>query len=102
MLFKEDIPAVTPNRLVSLYLMASYLYYHQPECRGIMTDDAYDLVCNRLQAHWDEIEHPHKSLVDFQGLDSTTGFMLPESQYPTIVKNTAWTLSEYPQKFQKR
>ena len=38
--------------------------------------------------HWNELEHPHKKLIDKDSLNAGT-MLLREDEYPTIVKDTA-------------
>lgn len=84
MLIHEAMVASMPaNMLVPYYLMASYLYYHCD--RSPMTDQAYDLCCQRLDAEWFWIEHRHKDIIDPNSLAATTGYNLRRTDYPTIV-----------------
>jgi len=78
---REDIEEMTPNQLVSWFLMSSYCYYevHCP----IMCDHSFDYLVQRLKEHWDEADHPHKELITESHLDATTGY---DINYPTIVK----------------
>jgi hypothetical protein len=77
----------SPNLLVPWYLMSIYSYYHLDE--SLLGDDAYDMLCVRLDVLWDTIEHPHKHLVDRSALGAGTGFQIPESHYPEITKSAA-------------
>jgi NAD-dependent DNA ligase len=66
--------------------MASYLYYNI-NIESPMSDEEYDILCKRLHNEWDEIEHPHKSLIDRDALKSGTGFYI--NKYPTMVMGAA-------------
>lgn len=78
------------NLLVPHYLMASYLYYH---CDlSLMTDDGYDLCCNRLYKFWSVIKHRHKSLISRSALTATTGYHIKRRDIPTIVQVAAHSL----------
>lgn len=82
-----DLAARSASGLVSLYLIASYAYYHLDET--IMADSHYDAMCVRLDAEWDAIQHPHKGLIDRDGLGATTGYAIPKDSYPLIVQHIA-------------
>jgi hypothetical protein len=71
------------GELIPNYLMASYVYEHDSET--YMEDEAYDRLCQRLNTHFDEVQHPHKHLVDRQALSATTGYYIRSSDYPKIV-----------------
>jgi len=77
-----QINELTKAQLVPQYLMHSYLYYI--EGTSVLSDRSYDLLCQRLLAEWDEVEHPHKHIVDKAALGSGTGFYLKEEDYPRI------------------
>jgi len=77
-----EINKLTKAQLVPQYLMHSYLYYI--EGSPVLSDRSYDLLCIRLLADWDEVEHPHKDIVDKESLSSGTGFYLKEEDYPLI------------------
>lgn len=77
----------SPAMLVPYYLMLSYLYYDLGE--GLVSDEFFDRLCKDLQAHWEEIDHQHKRVVDFESLAAGTGYYL---QYPLRVKCSATAL----------
>ena len=64
----EDIQEMTPNQLVSWFLISSYCYYeiHRP----IMSDQSFDCLVQRLKEHWDEATHPHKGLITESHLEA--------------------------------
>ena len=78
---------LTPNKMVSVYLMASYLYYILNE--SPMRDYEYDLLCQQLLNHYNDINHMHKHLLDVDSLKAGTAFHLKESDYPNMVKGAA-------------
>lgn len=78
----EDVEVLPPGLLVPHYLMASYLYYIAYQ--SPMTDEAYDYLCKRLYAEWDEVEHQHKHLVEHEALTAGT-CLLNAKDYPTCV-----------------
>ena len=99
MLLEVDVEAMSasnPARLVSLYLMASYLYYCAEHHNPILSDNAYDLVCLKLARHWDDITHPHKHLIRLEDSRVSSNFTMREDDYPLIVRNAAYRLSRYP------
>jgi len=80
---------ITANRnlLVPFFLSLSWLYYERDEI--IVGDDLYGVICDRLYAEWDEIEHWHKDLIDREALKAGTGYYL---KYPERVERAAWAL----------
>lgn len=84
MLGTADVDQLSSNRLVPFYLMASLAYYELND--NFMDDAAYDHICRRLQAEWEEVRHPHKALVKFDSLDATTGYSLNFRKLPTIIR----------------
>lgn len=88
---QREWAAALPRRmLVPYYLMASFLYYHCDQ--SAMTDDAYDLVCRRLDREWPIIEHRHKKIVKRNSLTATTGYNLRRRDYPIMVQVAAHSL----------
>ncbi len=82
-----EINKLAREQLVPQYLIHSYLYYI--EGYNFLSDRSYDILCARLLSEWDEVEHPHKSIVDKEALSSGTGFYLKEENYPLIVKTAS-------------
>lgn len=80
-------------RLITIFLTASYLYYHRPNEKPICNDEFFDRCCQMLKRCYNDIEHPHKHLVIKQDLDAGSGFTIKEVEYPTIVKNVALSMS---------
>lgn len=81
--------SIDGGRLVAFFLMASYLYYER--AISLMDDGQFDLICKKLDEKWDEINHPHKYLIEREALSSTTGFYI--RNYPLMVKSAACTLA---------
>jgi hypothetical protein len=83
-----NINQLSTNQLVSYYMMSSYIYYVANSfLESPLSDTEYDELCKRLLSEWDDVDHPHKKLIDFNSLTAGTGFYL--NDYPTIVKNAA-------------
>jgi hypothetical protein len=81
-----------PNKvLVPYYLMSSYLYYEKNT--QVLTDAEFDKVCFLLHEKWDEIDHPHKKIIEKENLLAQTGYNI---EYPNIVKLTSmdWSRDE--------
>lgn len=73
--------------LFSLYLMASFLYYIH-DLPSPWSDHQYDAACKRLLKHWNDFEHPHKSLTDESALRAGSGFHI--RWYPKITQSAAF------------
>lgn len=74
------------NKLISEYLINSYIYYEKGE--SIIQDSEYDEICIELLERFEEIEtcsHPHKQLIDKNSLEATTGYDLV-GLFPLIVQ----------------
>ena len=41
-----DIDTIHPNRLISYYMMSSYLYYKKD--KNVLSDGDYDKMCTRI------------------------------------------------------
>ena len=70
--------------LVPKYLIHSYLYYEQDT--NLISDEEFNSICKKLLDNFDEIEHPHKYLLDKESLKANTEFTI---KYPSIVKHCA-------------
>ncbi len=95
----EAIAHTAPNRLVGLYLMASYLYYCDEQYAPILSDNAYDLLCVHLGRLYPQLHHPHKHLIRIEEGKVSSNFTMRADQYPLIVQHTAIRRSLYPHKF---
>ena len=78
---------------VSRVLLASYLYYIKDH--SMMEDHEFDMMCRKLHARWDTIEHPHKHLLDKEGLKAGTAYHLNELDYPQIIRLTGDMVIHY-------
>lgn len=74
------INEIRVEQYVPYYLMAAYGYYELDS--PIMTDAAFDKLSKLLAEHYDEINHPHKSLITKDMLDAGTYI----GSYPEMVK----------------
>ncbi len=79
----NDIKEMTPNQLVSWFMIASYAYYIIGGSGQVMGDLTFDHLVLRLKEKYDEADHPHKKFITQEHLDAGTGF---DIEYPTIVK----------------
>lgn len=60
-----------PNLCLVYYLMSSFLYYKLD--LSVLTDYEYDTLAMKLIEKWDEVDHPHKGLVNIEDLKAGTG-----------------------------
>ena len=76
-----DVENMSPNMLVSWFMMASYAYY----CLGkpVMEDLSFDYLVQRLKECYDEVEHIHKKYISKEHLDAGTGY---DIHYPMMAK----------------
>lgn len=82
------------GNLVAAYLIHSFLYY---QCEvSVITDAEYDAICLELLERYNEIEHPHKYLVDPDALRAGSGYHLAALDYPPQVRAIAMCLREDP------
>lgn len=88
----------TANKLVSWYLVHSFLYY---ECNtSIISDQEYDLICSELLKKLNQADHKHKYLIDKEALKAGTAFHLKFNDYPLQVQNIAFKLKYNPKIFE--
>ena len=80
-----DIDTIHPNRLISYYMMSSYLYYKKD--KNVLSDGDYDKMCTRILTEWKDIKHQHKRRVNRKSLGAGTGYQI--KNYPTIVMSAA-------------
>ncbi len=76
-----------PNLLVAYFLICSWLYYVKHV--SIISDALFDEICETLYAHWDDIDHPHKKLIDRDALQAGTGYYIPHGDYPGMTRAAA-------------
>ena len=81
MKYQADIEAMTPNQLVSWFLIGSYAYYELG--RPVMADQTFNNLSERLKQQYDKADHPHRHLITESHLNATTGY---DIVYPGIVK----------------
>ena len=79
----DDIAAMSPNQLVSWFMIASYAYYRIGDASNIMTDPTFDFLVKRLKENYDIADHYHKKYITMEHLEAGTGY---DIDYPTIVK----------------
>ena len=79
-----DVENMSPNMLVSWFMMASYAYYIVGGEGQLMDDVTFDRLVQRLKEKYDEADHPHKEHITEDHLKAGTGF---DIKYPTIVKH---------------
>ena len=79
----DDIIAMSPNQLVSWFMIACYAYYELGDASKIMDDPTFDLLVNRLKEKYDESDHYHKVHITREHLNAGTGY---DILYPSIVK----------------
>lgn len=72
------------NLTVPWILMGSYAYYWEDD--PIISDGTFDFLMHTLRDHWDEIEHPHKHLIDEESIKtSVTMHELKREEFPSRV-----------------
>ena len=76
------------NMYIPWYIMAAYAYY--VEDNPIVTDRLFDLMAKRILAHWDEIEHMHKHLLNKDMLEAGTYI----GEYPQRIKGAVASVRE--------
>ena len=81
MKLQADIKKMSPNQLVSWFLISSYAYYELGN--PVMTDRTFDILVEKLKQNYDKADHPHKHLITESHLNATTGY---DIKYPGIVK----------------
>ena len=79
---KEDVESMSPNQLVSWFMVGCYAYYVLH--KNIMLDETFDYLVQRLKEEYDNSDHDHKRYITQDMLNSYTGF---DIAYPMIVKH---------------
>jgi len=92
MLTDVDIEKLDATQLVPFYWMAGWLYQNDHDL--IMTDPAWDLLCKRLDAEWDEIEHRHKKKIKREDLETATAMRHTDKRTPLIAQIAAWRMAQ--------
>lgn len=83
MKYMFDVEDMSPNQLVSWFMIASYAYYDLGDASKIMDDPTFDFLVNRLKEKYDESDHYHKVYVTKEHLEAGTGY---DIEFPSIVK----------------
>lgn len=81
------------NRLISQYIMHSYLYYELDS--PVIDDRTFDRLCIILLKNFDSLEHPHKYLVDKEMLGAGSGLGI---KYTNLIKDSAILLYRFDMK----
>ena len=76
----HDVENWHPNKMLSWFLMTSYVYYVLGD--RIMSDQDFDRMTQMLKDRYDEVEHIHKHLVTIDHLEASTGY---DIDYPNMV-----------------
>ncbi len=79
-----DVENMSPNLLVSWFMIASYAYYRIGGDSLVMEDQTFDHLVHRLREKYDEADHPHKKLITPEHLSAGTGY---DINFPTIVQH---------------
>ena len=77
-----DVSEMTPNQLVSWFMIASYAYYRLGGDHQVMDDQTFDYLVERLKENYDLAEHIHKKHITKENLEAGTGF---DIKYPNMV-----------------
>ena len=70
-----------PNKLISWFMIASYAYYHLD--LNVMSDYDFDYLVKRIIENWENIDHPHKKLIEKSNLDAGSGY---DIDFPLMVR----------------
>lgn len=87
-----SVKTLTPNQLISYFLMAGYLWHI--ENLPLLDDTSWDELCEAIHANWDKITHKHREFIDKDFLKAHTAFYIRAEQYPEIVKRAALQIYE--------
>lgn len=79
---------------VAVYLMSCYAYEELDA--PFLTDAEFDALGRYIEAHWDELEHRHKHLIDRDSCAYTSGITKPYAKWPLIIKHAAHHAAGYP------
>ena len=88
----NTIQNLSANKLVTLYLMSSYLYYIHD--MHPIPDEVYDEICRQLLRKFKDIDHHHGHLITKEALKAGTAYHMREAHYPIIVQTAAFALSD--------
>ena len=76
-----EIASMHPNKLISWFMIASYAYYHLDS--SVMSDYDFDYLVKRIIDNWEDINHPHKNLIEKSNLDAGSGY---DINFPLMVR----------------
>ena len=76
-----EINEMSPNRLVSWFMIGSYAYYRLG--KRVMEDSDFDFLVQRLKECYNQADHPHAKLITEEHLKAGTGY---DIEFPTIVR----------------
>ena len=81
---------LSPNQLVAIYLMASYLYYH--EDKNYMMDFEFDELCQYMHDNFDQLKEARLfKLIKKEHLKAGTGFHLGKKDFPrSLIMNAQY------------
>jgi len=85
-----DPYSVDLDLLVPRYLVHAYLYYRQNT--SLISDHCFDQIARRLHAEWDDVNHPHKELIEHDALLSGANYI----QFPRRIEQAAHYLLDNP------
>lgn len=78
------------NLVVPWLLAASFCYYRLDQ--SILSDAVFDKACRWLLDNYDGVTHKHKYLLDKGSLEAGTLYHLIESDYPLVIRVSAYDL----------
>lgn len=90
---KKRFPEINIGKLISDYLIHSYLYYEKNV--QVISDNQFDGIVEKLLENFDKVQksdHIHKYLIDKTALEGFTGFHLM-GKFPNSVKIPAMQIS---------
>ena len=89
-----DICDDSINMYIPWYLMAAYAYYEEDD--PILSDRTFDNMAKRMLAHWDEIEHVHKSYLNKDMLQAGTFTGEYPKQIKGALESVRFSYDKYP------
>ena len=81
MITTADIKAMSPNKLVSWFMIGCYAYYRLGT--RVIEDCDFDYLVQRLKSGYNDADHHHKRFITEDHLNAGTGY---DIEFPTIVK----------------
>ena len=76
-----------PAMLVPWFLMCGYAY--EIRDKPLISDGAWDWLCEQLRKNWSTIKHRHKLIIDRRSLNTATAGYLTVDDYPSIAVGAA-------------